>query len=72
MAHNLNHKGPDVFAQTCEESCEACGGPLTHLGNMPRTSTRDAIRVFRCYSCNAVVSKHWSASDKLADRQFSV
>jgi hypothetical protein len=71
MATNLDHKGPDVQARSCDAPCEACGATLTHLGDMPRTVTRDAVRVFRCYSCNAVVSKQWSASDERADRHCS-
>jgi DNA-directed RNA polymerase subunit N (RpoN/RPB10) len=39
---------------------------------MPRTPRRDAIRVFRCYSCNAVVSKQWSAFNEPVRRRFAV
>jgi hypothetical protein len=72
MAYDLDRKSPDGPAQTHDAPCEACGTPLTHLGDMPRTSQREAIRVFRCYGCNAVVSKQWSALSETSDRRCPV
>jgi hypothetical protein len=66
MAYDLDLKAPDAPAH----ECEACGGTLTHLGDMPRTLTRAAYRVFRCYRCNAVFSERLSAIDQSAHHHW--
>jgi hypothetical protein len=70
MASNLDWKVG--LADAHDAPCEACGRPMTHLGNMPRTSRRDAIRVFRCYGCNAVVAEQWSSLNETTDRHCPV
>jgi hypothetical protein len=39
--------------------CEQCSKPMTYLGNAPRHLTHSAIRIYRCYHCNNVVSEEW-------------
>jgi hypothetical protein len=36
--------------------CERCDAEMKQLAELPAMSVRDAIRVFRCYSCDHVVS----------------
>jgi predicted SprT family Zn-dependent metalloprotease len=35
-------------------SCDACGNHMTLLAALPRTARHEAVRVYRCYGCNAV------------------
>jgi hypothetical protein len=37
--------------------CELCGLGMTHLGDLPGRMGKAAIRVFRCYPCNRIVSR---------------
>jgi hypothetical protein len=37
--------------------CEICDWEMTHLSDLPSYLGRAAIRVFRCYVCNNVVSE---------------
>ena len=36
--------------------CEKCNAELTQLGELPSLSIHAAIKVFRCYVCDHVVS----------------
>jgi hypothetical protein len=36
--------------------CERCGAEMKRLGELPALSTHAAVRVFRCYACDHVVS----------------
>lgn len=36
--------------------CDECGAQMKQLGELPALSIRDAIKVFRCYACDHVVS----------------
>jgi hypothetical protein len=38
-------------------TCDKCTAEMTHLADLPAYQGRDAIRVFRCYVCNNVVSE---------------
>lgn len=40
-------------------TCEACGDRMTHLGDLPDAGRFPAVRVFRCYECNKVVTERW-------------
>jgi hypothetical protein len=37
--------------------CELCDAQMTHLSDLPSYLGRAAIRIFRCYVCNNVVSE---------------
>jgi len=37
--------------------CEECGADMKQLGKLPAVSLYPAIRVFRCYRCDNVVSE---------------
>jgi len=37
--------------------CESCDAEMTHLSDLPSYLGRAAIRIFRCYICNNVVSE---------------
>jgi hypothetical protein len=37
--------------------CEICNWEMTHLSDLPPFLRRGAIRIFRCYVCNNVVSE---------------
>jgi hypothetical protein len=37
--------------------CEICEAEMTHLSDLPSYLGRAAIRIFRCYVCNNVVSE---------------
>ena len=39
-----------------ERGCEKCGAAMKQLAELPALSIRAAIRVFRCYACDHVVS----------------
>lgn len=36
--------------------CEKCDSAMTKLAELPALSIRDAIKVYRCYACDHVVS----------------
>jgi hypothetical protein len=36
--------------------CEKCDAGMTQLGELPALSMHAAVRVFRCYACDHVVS----------------
>jgi hypothetical protein len=38
-------------------SCEKCCADMKQLGQLPALSIHAAIRVFRCYACDHVVSE---------------
>jgi hypothetical protein len=38
-------------------TCEGCGEQMIHLGNLPSVLAKPALKVFRCYGCNNVVSE---------------
>jgi hypothetical protein len=46
---------PTIPARTCEK----CKAEMTHLGDLPSLLGRAAIRIFRCYVCDNVVSEDW-------------
>jgi hypothetical protein len=37
--------------------CERCEAEMAHLSDLPSYLGRAAIRIFRCYICNNVVSE---------------
>jgi hypothetical protein len=40
-------------------SCEKCASEMTHLTDLPSLLGATAVRIFRCYACNSVVSEDW-------------
>jgi len=43
---------PDIPARICEK----CDEEMVHLSDLPSYLGRAAIRIFRCYVCNNVIS----------------
>jgi hypothetical protein len=39
--------------------CDKCNAEMLHLSDLPDYLGRDAVRIFRCYGCNNVVSEEW-------------
>jgi hypothetical protein len=39
--------------------CEICEATMTHLSDLQPRLFGAALRVFRCYACNHVVSEEW-------------
>jgi hypothetical protein len=39
--------------------CEICEGTMTHLSDLQPRLFGAALRVFRCYTCNHVISEEW-------------
>jgi hypothetical protein len=37
--------------------CDKCDAEMTHLSDLPPLSAAPPVRIFRCYSCNHVVSE---------------
>jgi hypothetical protein len=50
-----NSGSSDIPSRTCE----LCDAEMTHLSDLPSFLGRAAMRVFRCYVCNNVVSEEW-------------
>jgi hypothetical protein len=46
-------------AKAPERKC-LCGQQMTHLSDLGRTAKYQAVRVYRCYDCNYVISE-WIA-----------
>jgi hypothetical protein len=40
-----------------ERSCKSCGTAMTLLGRLPSIRLRRSIKVYRCYSCDTVISE---------------
>jgi hypothetical protein len=38
-------------------NCEKCNAGMKQLGELPSLSIHAAIRIFRCYACDRVVSE---------------
>jgi hypothetical protein len=49
---NAPEPGHDGPSRTCE-----CGKQMTHLGSLPQSKGKPAIDIFRCYSCDNVISE---------------
>jgi hypothetical protein len=52
MEHHPPEQKHESFSRTCE-----CGNQMTYLGDLPQSRGKPAIRIFRCYHCNNVVSE---------------
>ena len=44
---------PDAPSRTCDK----CGADMTHLSDLQPIVGSAAMRIFRCYACNHVVSE---------------
>jgi hypothetical protein len=53
-ANELSNSGPSNIPSRI---CELCEAEMTHLSDLPSYLGRAAIRIFRCYVCNNVVSE---------------
>jgi hypothetical protein len=49
------HRVPEQQYEGLSPTCE-CGRQMTHLGDLPQSRGKPAIRIFRCYGCDNVVS----------------
>jgi NAD-dependent SIR2 family protein deacetylase len=38
-------------------ACPACHGELTHLGDLAASLRQPALRIWRCYTCDNVISE---------------
>jgi len=47
----------DPATQGPSRSCEKCNADMKQLGELPALSIHAAIKVFRCYVCDHVVSE---------------
>lgn len=47
---------PDPADHNPGRRCERCDADMTQLGELPALSIHAAIKVFRCYACDHVVS----------------
>jgi hypothetical protein len=54
--HVVNMSLPDEPASP-SRICEKCDAEMTHLSDLPSFVGRAAIRIFRCYVCDNVVSE---------------
>jgi hypothetical protein len=58
MASTDANTPPDSGASNIRSRiCEMCNWEMTHLSDLPPYLGRTAIRIFRCYVCNNVVSE---------------
>jgi len=48
---------PSDPADQNKHSCEQCGADMKQLGKLPAVSMHPALKVFRCYACNNVISE---------------
>jgi hypothetical protein len=48
---------PEATGKSPVRRCNKCGADMTPLSNLPPFRGAAAIRVFRCYVCNNVVSE---------------
>ena len=55
-AANASPDSPDV-PDVPSRVCEKCGAAMTHLSDLQPIVGSAAMRIFRCYSCNHVVSE---------------
>jgi hypothetical protein len=44
------------LAKAPESEC-SCGQQMSHLGDLAGTAKHQAVRVWRCYDCNIVISE---------------
>jgi hypothetical protein len=51
-------------AEVLQGDCKNCRRPLTHLGNVPRLSLRDAVQVFACARCEIIETSAWRIADE--------
>jgi hypothetical protein len=50
-----NSGRPEVPSRICEK----CAAAMTHLSDLQPMIGSAAMRVFRCYVCNHVISEEW-------------
>jgi hypothetical protein len=56
MSDNANDAF-DPADQTPNRICEKCSAVMKQLGELPALSNHAALKVFRCYGCDHVVSE---------------
>jgi len=52
--------------------CTTCNAAMTLIGRLPGMSLRPAVQVFRCFSCNSVVSTESGPAAEPALRMTTV
>jgi hypothetical protein len=57
MASDDANVPSDPADQNRLRSCEKCHAVMKQLGELPALSIHAAIRVFRCYACDHVVTE---------------
>jgi hypothetical protein len=57
MASDNAHGPFDPTGQNPTRICEKCNAVMKQLGELPALSIHAAIKVFRCYGCDHVVSE---------------
>jgi hypothetical protein len=57
MASDNADVPPDRADQNGLRSCEKCHAVMKQLGELPALSIHAAIKVFRCYTCDHVVTE---------------
>jgi hypothetical protein len=50
---------PPSGPSTPSRICEICEATMTHLSNLQPRLFGAALRIFRCYTCNNVISEQW-------------
>ncbi|MBB5047230.1 hypothetical protein HNR60_001982 [Rhodopseudomonas rhenobacensis] len=53
-------------------SCESCNAAMTLIGRLPRILLRPSVHVFRCFSCDNVISEEHRASESSQDQELTV
>jgi hypothetical protein len=49
----------EVADQSPAVECAVCGQQMKHLANLKSTAGLEALRVYRCYSCDHVLQREW-------------
>jgi hypothetical protein len=57
VSDDANARSDSEASNIPSRICEICDWEMTHLSDLPSYLGRAAIRVFRCYVCNNVVSE---------------
>ncbi len=56
MAAN-NATAPSAHPDVPSRTCDKCDADMTHLSDLQPIIGSAAMRIFRCYSCNHVISE---------------
>jgi hypothetical protein len=56
-ATDANVPSDSASSNTPSRTCDRCDGEMTHLSDLQPRLGSGALRVFRCYDCDHVVSE---------------